>query len=447
MFAEEYMQKSSWRWFAFAALAVILFGAALFIIETLPPRKIVMATGAEGGVNHELGIRYREILARAGVDLQLLATTGGIENLARLRDQNSGVVVAFVQGGTTNRTESKELESLGTIYYEPIWLFYRSEIGSTVQALRGRRASIGPEGSAGRVLALEVVKKLRLELAESLGYTPQVAGEKLVAGDIDAAFIVTGWESPIVQQLIARPGIELASVPRADAYVALYPFLTKLTLPAGVGNVAANRPPASVNLIAPTTSLIVRKDLHPAIQHLLLDAVLEIHSAAGIFHKAGRFPAPEQGDVPVSTYAYEFYKSGQPFLMRSLPFWLAALLSSWLVVLIPVVGIAYPLLRLAPAVYSWSMRRRIFGLYGELKFIEVEIEAHGGHVTKDLREGLDRLEERANHLRIPVDYAHFLYALRMHIDLVRTRLQQSPEEDVPRDSRDIESSAPGRRPS
>jgi TRAP transporter TAXI family solute receptor len=440
------------RWFYLTAgvLTVVALVAAAMLRDPLPPKTVVMTTGTPGSAYEAFAQEYKRILARSDVELRLMPSAGAVENLHRLNDPRSGVSVGFARGGLTDEKQSPDLLSLGTLFYEPLWLFYRGIIVRfPLTALHGRKLSVGPEGSTTRVLALQILALNGIDgnVTQLLPLSPAESAAALQRRKIDAAMMIASWDTAAVRQLLASPEIELASFQRADAYVALYPFLTKLTLPAGVGNVAANRPPASVNLIAPTTSLIVRKDLHPAIQHLLLDAVLEIHSAAGIFHKAGRFPAPEQGDVPVSTYAYEFYKSGQPFLMRSLPFWLAALLSSWLVVLIPVVGIAYPLLRLAPAVYSWSMRRRIFGLYGELKFIEVEIEAHGGHVTKDLREGLDRLEERANHLRIPVDYAHFLYALRMHIDLVRTRLQQSPEEDVPRDSRDIESSAPGRRPS
>lgn len=440
------------RWFYLTAgvLTVVALVAAAMLRDPLPPKTVVMTTGTPGSAYEAFAQEYKRILARSDVELRLMPSVGAVENLHRLNDPRSGVSVGFAQGGLTDEKQSPDLLSLGTLFYEPLWLFHRGIILSVpFTTLHGRKLSVGPEGSATRVLALQILALNGIDgnVTQLLPLSAAESAAALQRRKIDAAMMVASWDTAAVRQLLASPEIELASFQRADAYVALYPFLTKLTLPAGVGNVATNRPPASVNLIAPTTSLIVRKDLHPAIQHLLLDAVLEIHSAAGIFHKAGRFPAPEQGDVPVSRYAYEFYKSGQPFLMRSLPFWLAVLLSSWLVVLIPVVGIAYPLLRLAPAVYSWSMRRRIFGLYGELKFIEVEIEAHSGHVTKDLRARLDRLEERANHLRIPVDYAHFLYALRMHIDLVRTRLQQSPEEDVPRDSRDIESSAPGRRPS
>jgi hypothetical protein len=180
--------------------------------------------------------------------------------------------------------------------------------------------------------------------------------------------------------------------------------------------------------------LIVREDLHPAIQNLLLDAASEIHSAAGVFQKAGQFPAAEQVDLPLSRHAIQYYKSGLPFLMRSLPFWLAAMVRSWFVLLIPIAGIAYPLLRAVPAVYGWSMRRRIFNLYGELKLIEAELEAGSGHMAHDLRGRLDRLEARANRMHVPLGFAHLLYGLRVHINLVRTRLQDSPQEDLPREN-------------
>jgi hypothetical protein len=169
----------------------------------------------------------------------------------------------------------------------------------------------------------------------------------------------------------------------------------------------------------------VRRDLHPAIQFLLLQAASEIHSPPGIFQKSGQFPAPEAFDLPLSEDARQFYKSGAPFLQRYLPFWLANLVGRLLVLLIPVVGVAFPLLRLAPAIYGWTMRRRIFRLYGELRFIEVEVDSRSGTAVSDLQSRLELLEERADRLRVPNAFAHFLYHLRNHIGLVRTRLQQA----------------------
>jgi TRAP-type uncharacterized transport system substrate-binding protein len=312
-------------WAYIAGVIAILLIASGFIVQTLPPRTIVMAAGPEGSADYQFGARYREILAQSGVTLRLLSTTGGLENVARLRDSKSGVGVGFIQGGTTTRKVSPELESLGTVFYEPLWLFYRSGIGEGMQALRGRRVSIGPEGSGSRALALELIKTTKIDsiIGEFVGFTAQEAAERLIAADIDAAFVVTAWDSPIVQRLISAKGIEVASWPRADAYLALYPFLNKLVLPAGVVDLLANRPPTDVVLLAPKASLAVRADLHPTIQHLLLSAAIQVHSQPGIFQKAGQFPAAESIDIPLSQEAQRFYKSGRPFLQERLPFWIA----------------------------------------------------------------------------------------------------------------------------
>lgn len=404
-------------------MAAIFFAAAVLVVATLPPRTVVMATGAEGGANHALGLRYREILAKSGVRLQLLPTAGGLENLARLRDPASGVSAAFVQGGTTTKVQSPDLELLGTLFYEPLWLFRRSEIDPNIQALRGKKVSIGPEGSAGRALALEVLERIKADSIELFDFTPQVAAEKLVAGEIDAAFMVTGWESPVVQRLITSPGVEIASVPRADAYVALYPFLSKLLLPAGVANLSENRPPADVVLLAPKASLAVRDDVHPAIQHLLLEAATQIHSQPGIFQKAGQFPAAKSIDLPLSSEAQRFYKNGRPYLQEYLPFWIATLLEKIIVVFLPLIAVVYPIFKLLPQLYDWFMQSRILRLYDEMKSIESEIESGSGGIGRDaINAKLDHLALRANQLRLPTTYASALYTLRSHMNLVRARL-------------------------
>ena len=402
--------------------AAILLAAGLLIFATLPPRTVTMATGAPGGANHELGLRYQEVLARSGIRLRLVNTTGGLDNLARLRDRRSGVQIGFIQGGTTTKQESPQVESLGTIFFEPLWLFYRSEIGHDIQAFRGRRVSIGPEGSAGRALALEILKRTKIDavVGKLLSFPPQEAADKLIAGDIDIAFIVSGWDSPAVRQLIEAEKIALVTVPRPDAFIALYPFLNKVVLPAGVADLATNRPPADVTLLAPKASLAVRSDLSSAIQYLLLNAAAEIHSPPGIFQKAGQFPAAESIDLPLSEEAQRFYKSGRPVLQAYLPFWMAALVERFLVVFVPALVLLYPAFRFLPQAYDWLMRSKILRLYDELKSIERELASGGGRDQLNAR--LDRLYQSASELKLPAQYAIMQYTLRSHLDIVRDRI-------------------------
>jgi len=392
------------------------------LLRPTPPRSVAMAIGPEGSFDAEVGKRYREILARDGIELRLVPLAGAVESIARLRDPKSGISIAIIPGGISNRQQSPELVSLGTLYYEPLWLFSRGQHLESHDQFRNLRISIGPEGSASHVLALDFLARVGVieqESATFLRLTPQESSVKLLSGDINAVVLMGAWETPAVRQLLVAKDIDLASMRRADAWVALYPFLNKLVLPAGGANMAENRPPTDVVLIAPKASLIVRGDLHPAIQYLLLEAASKIHSGPGVFQKAGQFPAPESIDLPLSTHARQFYKTGPSFLQRNLPFWLAVLVQQVLVVLLPVVGVLYPLLRVLPQIFMSIQSRRIYSLYSELRLLERELALAGSSKDdKAFGERLDRLEDRASRLWVPPSLRPQLYNLRLHIRLV-----------------------------
>ncbi|MGB7970356.1 MAG: TAXI family TRAP transporter solute-binding subunit [Candidatus Deferrimicrobiaceae bacterium] len=412
------------------SIAVVTITAAalwwLFtVFRPIPPGTVVMTTGPEGGAYSEFGKRYREVLAHSGVDLKLIPSAGAIENLRRLRDSRSGVGVGFVQGGTSSEQESPGLVSLGTVFYEPLWFFYRgAPLDRRLTGLRGRRISIGPKDSGTRELMLTLLARNGIDrsFAKLLPLTPQIAAEELVHARIDAAAMVMSWESHTVQKLLADKNVRLLSFPRANAYTALYPYLNRLVFPAGTADMAGNRPPEDVVLLAPEASLVVRKELHPAIQYLLLDAATQIHSAPSIFQKGGEHPTAEATGLPLSVHARNFYKTGRPFLQRYLPFWLAVFFGQLLFLLIPVVGVAYPLLRVMPSMYSWGVHRRIYRLYDELKVIENELDRANGEGSRDLLARIDRLESRANQLRVPASILHMQYSLRRDIHMVRGRI-------------------------
>jgi TRAP-type uncharacterized transport system substrate-binding protein len=443
MMTQSFLQRY-WPYFSPAAILAILLAAGTYIVATLPPRTIVMATGPEGGSSYELGGRYREILARSGVDLKLLPTSGSLENLRLLRDPKSGVSVGLLQDGLADGAQTSGVEALGTVGYEPLWLFHRSGIGGTLGALAGRRVSIGPEGSGGRAFALDVLKRTKTEgtVGELLGFPPQVAAEKLIDGDIDAAFIVTGWNSPAVQSLINAKGVELTSFERADAMVALYPFLTKVKLPRGIFDLANDRPPADIQLLASKSILAVRADLHSALQYLLLTAATEIHSRSGILQKAEQFPIAESVDLPLSAEAERFHRSGRPFLQEQLPFWIAVLIGKALFVLVPLAAVAYPIFRFLPTLYDWMMRSRIDSLYGEMRSVEntMEDQAHDLDAPAMMAR-IDDLEQRAIHLRLPTSYDSSLYTARLHIGLLRSHLDSILANETSRSADNDQSSA------
>jgi TRAP-type uncharacterized transport system substrate-binding protein len=411
-----------------AMLTALGIWLAFSLLQPTPPRSVTMATDPDDSFNVEVGKRYREILERSGIELKLVPTAGAIESLARLNDAKSGISIAIIPAGTTTRQDAPGLVSLGTLCYEPLWFFSRGQLVEKHEQLRGLRISIGPEGSASRALSTEFLARVGIidqKSANLLSLAPHESAAKLLNGEIDAVVLVDAWGTPAVHQLLTAPGVNLVSIRRADAFVALYPYLNKLVLPAGVADMAENQPPTDVVLVAPKASLVVRNDLHPAIQYLLLDAASQIHSGPGVFRTAGQFPAPESIDLPLSSNARQFYKTGSPFLQRNLPFWLAVLIQQALVLLIPVAGVLYPLLRISPRIFVWFQRRRVLTFYNELKLLEEELaSASSRKTTKDYIEQLDALEDRVGRLWVPPSLRPLLYDLRSHISLVRDECQK-----------------------
>lgn len=409
------------------AAGAVLLWFALDLWRPLPSRSFVMAVDAQDGAYAAFGEQYRAILARDGVTLELRRAAGAAENLDLLRDPASGVMAAFLLGGSVPAAAAGDLVSLGAMFYEPLWLFTRGDASlGSVAALRGRRLSIGAPGSGSHGVA-EVLLRLNgvhpgdLELFE---LPPVESAARLESGALDAAFITAAWEEPVVQRLLVAPGIRLEAFPRADAYVARYPFLTRMTLPMGVADLAANRPDTDVTLIAFKATLVVRRDLHPALQYLLMHAALETHGRAGIFQRAGQFPAAEAIDLPLSEEARQFYQRGPSFLKRHLPFWMAEIAQRALLVLVPLIGVLYPLWSGLPKLYRWEMQHRIYRLYGELKWIERELQGSAGKASRQaLLDQLGDLERRVLRMRLPNAFGAMGYTLRMHIRMLRESYQ------------------------
>ena len=420
----------TWRLLAVSVSIVLVFALVLTLANSLPPGTVRMATGAEGSIERQVAERYRQILARQGVRVDLVATRGSVENVTRLRAPRGGVDVAFVQGGVTSAEDAPELVSLGTLFYEPFWLFSRGAVRDPTARLRlreGLRTSFGLPGSGTYKHARELAAAIGFDLGKARvrDLDALEGGEALMKGELDLIGMMLPWGAPILHKLFLDESLQPMDFPRADAHVALRPYLSKLVLPRGVADLPHDRPSTDLKLIGTKTSLVVRGDLHPAVQYLLLEAASEVHGGPGVFNRAGEFPAAEPVDLPLSEPAREYYRGGKPFLQRYLPFWLAAVMTPLLLVLIPLIGVVYPLFGMGPAVYRWIVYRRIFRLYRELKVMEAELEFDtSAAAVHAFSERLDRLEERADHVPVPTAFTDVLYTLKDHISLVRQRLRE-----------------------
>lgn len=409
---------------------VALVGLALALGNPFPPRTIIMATGPDGSAYGEFGVRYREILAHSGVHVELAATEGGATNLARLRDARSGVVVGFVEGGLASGEQSPGLATLGTVTIEPLWLFlrgdWRTPQSNPAQRLVGTRIAVEPAGSGGefltrQLMALNGLDDKSVRLVE---LTPERGAEALLRGEVDGVAMLTAVESPAMRRLLAAKDVRLEGFPRVEAYVARSPYLYKVVLPTGVADLARNIPPTDVPMLAVAASLVVRKDLHPALQYLLLEAAAEIHGGPDVFHRPGRFPAAEAIDLPLSKQAESYYRSGRPFIYSYLPFWLAGPVERLLIVLIPLFAVVFPVAHFLPTVLANMTERKIFRFYGELKLLEAELAAlRPDENVDEIIAALDKLAARAGRLRVGIRYQQRRFILKDHI----AELQQAAE--------------------
>lgn len=413
----------NWPLITIGLTALMTTAAVVVLVGNLPPGRIVVATGPQDGAYHVFGRRYREELARAGVRVAVRTTEGSQQNLDLLRDPRSGVSAALIQGGTVGGDDAGDLETLGTVLVEPLWLFHRPGVTAEgLNGLRGRTIAVGPAGSGTMRLVLSLLQRHGIDgkVSRLLPLETGEAGDRLAAGEIDALFMVASFDAPEVQRLLGDSGTDVSGYPQADAYVALDPALHKVVVPRGLRDLRADRPPADVALVAAKASLVVRKDLHPAIEFLLLKAARQIHGVPGVFQRAGEFPAEEAIGLPLSDAARRFYRQDLPFLYNYLPYWVADPIGKAVFLLIPILGVLYPMMRFLPTLYDWTIRQRIRRLYGDLRHLDDLLKAVDGRDALDtLVAELAQLEETANDLKVPVAYANQLYELRHHISIVR----------------------------
>lgn len=425
-----------------AFLAVGLLALAYWWLNPNPPKTVTLATGPAQSAYEEFGKRYQKALAVDGIEVVLLPSEGSSHNLQLLREGKADV--AFVQGGTAELLpdDPDELVSLGNLFVEPVWLFYRSETAQRtydtprldgLRQLRGLHVNVGSQGSGvptlmERLLEANKVERGAVKLSR-LDQTP--ATVDFLAGKLDALVFASAPESLMVQMLLQTPGIQLLDFTQHEAYARRFPFLTPVTLPRGVVDLAANVPTRDVRLVASTTSLLAREGTHPALLTLFAQNAQKLHGGAGWFNRAREFPNARNSELPIAKEADRAMNEAVPMLQRYLPFWIANLIERMWLVLGILLAIMLPLSRIVPPLYQFRVRSRVFRWYGRLREIESDLEA-GKTDTTELLKALSALEAQAEKVSVPLSYADELYALRNHIHLVRKKLIRASEGGKPR---------------
>ena len=418
-----------------AFLAVVLLVLAYWWLNPNPPKTITLATGPAQSAYEEFGKRYQQALAVEGIEVLLLPSEGSSNNLQLLREGKADV--AFVQGGTAELLpdDASTLVSLGSLFVEPIWIFYRTEAAKrrigvprleNLPQLRGWRVNVGSPGTGvptlmERLLEANKVEIGRVQLSQ-MGQTP--ATVDFLAGKLDALVFASAPESLMVQMLLQTPGVQLLDFAQHEAYARRFPFLTPVTLPRGVVDLATNVPAHDVRMVASTTSLLAREETHPALLTLLAQNAQKLHSGAGWFNRAREFPNTRATELPLAKEGERAMNEPVPLLQRYLPFWLANLIERMALVLGLLLAVMLPLSRVVPPLYQFRVRSRVFRWYGRLREIENDLDT-GKAAPAELLKALAALEVQVEKVSIPLSYADELYALRNHIQLVRKKLQRT----------------------
>ncbi len=420
----------------FILLGLLLLALAYWWLDPNPPKVVTLATGPAQSAYDEFGKKYVAQLKANGIEVQVIQTEGSSANLNLLREGKADV--GFVQGGTsqTNDEDNTRLETLGSLFLEPIWLFYREDSAqrliqgspdqqklTSLTQLAGWRLNVGTSGSGvphlmNRLLESNRVEPKSIKLS-TLDQTPATIA--LLGGETDAIVFASAPESLMVQMLLQTPGIKLMDFVQAEAYSRRFTFLSPAVLPRGVVDLSIDNPPQDVRLAGPTSSLIVRQETHPALLQLFTNAAHQIHGTAGWFNKVGDYPNSKRDELPLAKEAERYLKNGPPLLQRYLSFWVANLVDRMWVALGVIIAILLPLSRVLPPLYQFRVRSRIFKWYAQLREIEHR-ESTNADANKALVEELNALDTRVEKIKIPLSYSDELYALRNNIHLVRKKL-------------------------
>ena len=393
-----------------------------------------MAAAGKGSPYYLLAEQYRKFFARNGITLEIRETAGSIENLRLLQDGASGVALGFLQGGIASARDAPGLRSIGRLFYEPLWVFYRGDQPmDRLTQLAGKRVLVGPAGGGTNQLATRLLAANGVTASTATLIAMELPDyvDALETDKADAGFLVLAPDARTIARLFASPHVHLMSLAQAEAYSQRFPYLSRVEIKQGVVDFAQNIPPADSAVVATMAALVVRDDLQPALVNLMTQAVLDVHARpvigpngeAPLLSRATEFPVTADAEFPLAPEAARVYKSGPPFLQRYMPFWLATLLDRLVVLLIPLIGLCLPLMRFAPMLYTWRQRSRITRWYGELRAVESTIgRGSGADEFARAFAQIDRIEAAVDQMSVPLGFSNQVYDLREHIILVRGRL-------------------------
>ena len=401
-----------------AAVILILLIVTMRYIAPPPPMELRFAAGGIDGQYYALAQKYADALASHGIDVEILETAGTVENYRLLESGDADV--ALLQGGIASDLAHEQTQSLGGVLAEPFWIFVPRDSGAIdFGDLHDMIVAAGSDGSGTRAMTERLQREWGGTWAALNSLSGGTAASALLAGDVDAAVFTAAVDASYVQRLLRSPEVRLIGVRRAPGLAMRDAALAPVTLYEGVVDMDRNIPATDVSLIAAIAQLGVREDLHPALQAVLLEAAEPIHDSGTMITPGGTYPDASQIDLVLSTEARRFYRKGPTFLRRYFSFGWANFLERAWVFLIPLITLMIPLVQMAPPVYRWRIRRKIYVWYNDLRELERRgVEAENTASREDVLSEIQALQHEVGQVDVPVSYNDELYHLRSHINFV-----------------------------
>ena len=415
----------------FLALIFMFYFASSFI-KPAPKKELTIATGSTNSNYYKSALKYQKLLAKQNVKLNIISTSGSVENLDLL---NTGKAdIAFVQAGIIDSNDNTNIESLASIYYEPLWVFYKND-GYTIEyivELINKKVSIGGNGSGTQYLAIQMLidNGITTDNTELISIPAKESKEKLLSGEIDAMFLVSSPESSEVAELLGDPKIELLSLKRVKAYNQKYKFLSSLTLHEGTIDLYKNLPSENKNLLATTANLVCNKGLNDELIRIFSKQVKIVHSKQSIFEEENQFPSLDNLDTTVNKEAQNYLANGDSWLEKIFPFWIASQIDRLKILLIPLLTLLIPLFKGVLPLYTWTIRSKIYKWYKRLDILENTDDATKEQLKKKIQDLIELKYEVQQQTKVPLSYKGEYYNLLLHIDLVSKEVRLKDKEII-----------------
>ncbi|HET7393887.1 MAG TPA: TAXI family TRAP transporter solute-binding subunit [Candidatus Binatia bacterium] len=418
-------------WGLLALVVVAGFVITYQYVGAPPPKVVRIATGSKNGAYYTFAQEYARLLASDGITLEVLPTAGSVENLELLK--KGEVSLALIQGGSATKEDKERLQSLGSLFLEPVWIFTRKQSGiRRFLELKGKRVSVGVAGSGTHLLAKQLLSAAGITETDTQLIQEETtqAIDSLSKRKIDAAFFVASPAAPIIHELFTAPAVELLDFDRAAAYGRWFPFLTPVTLSEGVIDLQQNIPSHDTPLVAASANLAAHAELNASLIPAVLNAVTRVHRAGGVLEPNRQFPSVDFIDLPLNEDARRYLINGPSFLFRWLPYGTAVLLDRLKILVLPLLALLLPLFKVAPPLYTWRIRSKIYRWYAAVREVESSIQEE--KVSGDaasLIKRLSELDRQVASVSVPLSYTAELYHLRLHIRFLQEQLQSSASAD------------------